>query len=125
MTSRTKAGRPPVPRLSPELLGILPELGSPRRFLILLALEQHPRTAVELQDDLGLGKDAVHYALKRLRRRGLVEVIGMRKSSEKLAGRVYGTTRKGWAQILASVAAVADMPGGQEPRRRPRFEASR
>lgn len=100
-------GRPEVPRVPKAVQGVLKELGDPRRASILLALEQSPRTAREIADDLGIDGDAVQYALKRLRTCGLITVVESRKISERQATSVYATTRDGWAKILESIAAVA------------------
>lgn len=105
------SGRPPVPVVPPEVLSILAELRHPIRLSILLALEQHERTSVELCDDLGLERerhmDMIQYALKRLRQQGLVTVTGSRKTSAKSAALVYTTQFKGWNETLKALSAVA------------------
>jgi DNA-binding transcriptional ArsR family regulator len=99
--------RPPILGVPPEVQRILAELDHPSRLPILLALEQCPRTAHELIDDLELGADRVHFAIKRLRASGLVTVVERRSTTYNLVANVYGTPFKGWATILEAVAAVA------------------
>jgi DNA-binding transcriptional ArsR family regulator len=99
--------RPPIPEVPPEVLRILAELDNPSRLPILLALEQRPCTARELEEALGLGPDRLQFALKLLRRSGLVTVVDRRKTTRNLVANVYDTPLKGWAGILKAVAAVA------------------
>ncbi len=71
-------GRPKVPRVPQAAHGVLRELGT-LAASILLALEQSPRTAREIVDDLGLDPDAVQYALRRLRTCGAIAVVDSRQ----------------------------------------------
>jgi DNA-binding transcriptional ArsR family regulator len=100
-------GRPTVPGVPPAVRRILAELDHPSRLPILLALEQHPQTAHELVDELGLGADQVQFAIRRLRGSGLVTVVERRATTYNLVANVYGTPLTGWTAILDAVAAVA------------------
>jgi predicted ArsR family transcriptional regulator len=82
-------------------------MGHPNRLPILIALEERPRTAKELVDDLGLRPDPVRFAIRQLRKADLVDVVGQRPIANNLVGLVYGTPRTGWSTILRAVEHVA------------------
>jgi DNA-binding transcriptional ArsR family regulator len=102
-----EGARRPIPEVPGEVLDILAELHHHSRLPILLALEQRPRTAQELAVDLGLTPDQVQFAIKLLRRSGLVTVLDSRPTTHNLLANVYATPFTGWSDVLASLSAVA------------------
>jgi DNA-binding transcriptional ArsR family regulator len=100
---------PPIPADPGHLLAALRE---PRRLRILLALERRPRSAVDLQRDLGLTYTEVSWALKQLERAGLVS-LRINPSPPPRRGRgadiikIYGTRHTGWSQLLAVLQTIA------------------
>jgi DNA-binding transcriptional ArsR family regulator len=99
--------RSPTPGIPEDVGRILMALGHPNRLLILIALEERPRSLQELIADLGLKPDPARHAIKQLRAAGLIHVAEERRTHGNLVGHVYGTPCHGWSQILDAVAAVA------------------
>jgi predicted transcriptional regulator len=82
-------------------------LGHPNRLLILIALEERPRTLQELIANLGLKPDPARHAIKQLSAAELVYVAEERRALGNFVGHVYGTSCRGWSQVMDAVAAVA------------------
>ena len=96
--------------MSDEVAVVLVALGHPNRLVILMALEERPRSLQELVADLGLTNDPVRHALRHLSAAGLIEVVEERSTAPNLKANVYGTTRTGWSTILDAVTSVAASP---------------
>jgi predicted ArsR family transcriptional regulator len=93
--------------LSDEVAVVLVALGHPNRLVILMALEERPRSLGELVGDLGLQNDPVRHALRHLSAAGLIEVVEERETAPNLTSHIYGTTRAGWSTIRDAVTKVA------------------
>jgi DNA-binding transcriptional ArsR family regulator len=91
----------------PEVKRLLAELAHPNRLPILIALEQRPRGATELAGDLELDLDAVNWALKRLRREGLVVIQRHAVMPSNIKFAIYATANRKWKGILTAASAVA------------------
>jgi DNA-binding transcriptional ArsR family regulator len=106
----------PVVSVEPELPDIparlLATLREPRRLRILLALEHRPRSAADLARDLKLSYQEVHWALKELRKGGLV-AFG-EDAEPRRPGRgadqikVCHATHTGWWQVVRALQSVAE-----------------
>jgi DNA-binding transcriptional ArsR family regulator len=106
-----KAAAPEIPETAADLLAVVRE---PRRLAILLALEQQPRSAVDLSRDLDLAYDKVVWAVKALRTGGLIVLAGTpQPDSERPRGRgsdlvkVYEVRHQGWSRLVRTLSAIA------------------
>lgn len=88
------------------------------RLPILIALEERPRGATELAHDLGLDIDPVQWALKTLRKAGLVVVQEQGVTSNNSKFGIYATTNCGWTAVVDAVALVAKTKNSPKSKRR-------
>lgn len=106
----------PVPQ---NVMLLIAQLGlHDNRLPILIALEERPRGATELAHDLGLAIDAVQWALKTLRKAGLVVVQehGITSNNSKFG--IYATTNRGWTGVVDALALVAKTKNKPRSRRK-------
>lgn len=90
------------------------------RLPILIALEERPRGATELAHDLGLDIDAAQWALKTLRKAGLIVVQEQGVTSNKSKFGIYATTNRGWTGVVDALALVARTKNKPKPESRRR-----
>jgi DNA-binding transcriptional ArsR family regulator len=106
----------PVPQ---NVMLLIAQLGlHDNRLPILIALEERPRGATELADDLELDIDPVQWALKTLRKAGLVAVQEQGITSNNNKFGIYATTNRGWTGVLDALALVTKTKNKPRSKRR-------
>jgi DNA-binding transcriptional ArsR family regulator len=97
-----------VDGISDPAARILAELRHPVRMPILLALEERPRSASEMAEDLGQAFDRVNHAMRALAAAGLIELVRQEPagSAPNLLRRVYGSRYRGWHTLVATLEAI-------------------
>jgi DNA-binding transcriptional ArsR family regulator len=94
--------------MSPRSAHLLSVLKDPLRLTILLALEQHPRSATELARDLETPYDKVSWALRSLAHGGLADLQSVEPGpSGQTIQKVYSARHSGWAGLLPVLDAIA------------------
>jgi DNA-binding transcriptional ArsR family regulator len=95
---------------------ILAELRHPVRLPILLALEERPRSASEMAEDLDEAFDRVNHAMRALAAAGLIELVRQEPagSAPNLLRRIYGSRYRGWRTLVETLEAI--VATGEEPR---------
>jgi len=88
------------------------------RLPILIALEERPRGATQLAHDLGLNIDAVQWALKTLRKAGLVVVQEQGVTSNNSKFGIYATTNREWKGVVDALALVGKTKNRPKSKRR-------
>jgi DNA-binding transcriptional ArsR family regulator len=87
---------------------LLTVLKDPLRLRILLALEQHPRSAAQLSRDLELPYDKVNWAMKSLADGGLADLRSTEPGpTGQTIQKVYGSRHSGWAGLIPVLDAIA------------------
>jgi len=97
-----------VEGISEQAARILAELRHPVRMPILLALEERPRSASEMADDLDEPFDRVNHAIRALAAAGLIELVRQEPagSAPNLLRRVYGVRYQGWHRLVETLEAI-------------------
>jgi DNA-binding transcriptional ArsR family regulator len=97
-----------VEGISEQAARILAELRHPVRMPILLALEERPRSASEMADDLDEPFDRVNHAIRALAAAGLIELVRQEPagSAPNLLRRVYGVRYQGWHTLVDTLEAI-------------------
>jgi DNA-binding transcriptional ArsR family regulator len=95
---------------------MLAELRHPVRLPILLALEERPRSASELAEDLGEAFDRVNHAMRALAAAGLIELVRQEpaEAAPNLLRRVYGSRYSGWHTLVETLEAIVATGGSGE-----------
>jgi DNA-binding transcriptional ArsR family regulator len=95
---------------------MLAELRHPVRLPILLALEERPRSASELADDLGEAFDRVNHAMRALSAAGMIELVRQEpaEAAPNLLRRVYGSRYRGWHTLVETLEAIVATGGSGE-----------
>jgi DNA-binding transcriptional ArsR family regulator len=97
-----------VEAISQEAARMLAELRHPVRLPILLALEERPRSASEMAEDLGEAFDRVNHAMRALAAAGLIELLRQEpaEAAPNLLRRVDDTRYTGWDTLVATLEAI-------------------
>jgi DNA-binding transcriptional ArsR family regulator len=105
-----------VEGISEPAARILAALRHPVRMPILLALEERPRSASEMAEDLDEAFDRVNHAMRALATAGLIELVRQEPalSSPNLLRRVYGSRYRGWRTLVETLETI--VATGEEPR---------
>jgi DNA-binding transcriptional ArsR family regulator len=104
-----------VDGISDQAAHILAELRHPVRMPILLALEERPRSASEMAEELGEAFDRVNHAMRALAAAGLIELVRHERAgpSPNLLRRVYGSRYRGWRTLVQTLEAI--VASGERP----------
>jgi DNA-binding transcriptional ArsR family regulator len=102
-----------VDAMSDQAARMLAELRHPVRLPILLALEERPRSASELADELGEPFDRVNHAMRALAAAGLIELVRQEpaKASPNLLRRVFASKYQGWPMLVKTLEAIVATAG--------------
>jgi DNA-binding transcriptional ArsR family regulator len=94
---------------------ILAELRHPVRLPILLALEERPRSASEMAEDLDEAFDRVNHAMRALAAAGLIELVRQEPagSAPNVLRRIYGSRYRGWPTLVETLEAI--VATGEDP----------
>jgi DNA-binding transcriptional ArsR family regulator len=90
-----------------ESAAILEAVSNPVRLPILLALEDRPRSVADLARDLHLPYDSIDYAMRAMRRAGLVEVVAQGITRTNLIHKDYGVVYTGWSRLVDALDGIA------------------
>jgi DNA-binding transcriptional ArsR family regulator len=102
-----------VDAMSDQAARTLAELRHPVRLPILLALEERPRSASELADELGEPFDRVNHAMRALAAAGLIELVRQEpaEASPNLLRRVFASKYRGWPTLVETLEAIVATAG--------------
>lgn len=102
-----------VEAVSDKAARMLAELRHPVRLPILLALEERPRSASELADELAEPFDRVNHAMRALSAAGLIELVRHEpaEASPNLLRRVYASKYQGWPSLVRTLEAIVATAG--------------
>jgi DNA-binding transcriptional ArsR family regulator len=97
-----------VDAVSDRAARMLAELRHPVRLPILLALEERPRSASELADELGEPFDRVNHAMRALAAAGMIELVRHEPApaSPNLLKRVYASRYQGWPTLVQTLETI-------------------
>lgn len=102
-----------VDAVSDHAARMLAELRHPVRLPILLALEERPRSASELADELDEPFDRVNHAMRALAAAGMIELVRQEPAlaSPNLLRRVYASRYRGWPTLVQTLEAIVATAG--------------